>query len=128
MLKFSHHKNITRCKLETIEKAHQIVNFLEEKKAENILLLDIQELATFTDYFIICNGTSDRMLQSLSTSLREFAKKELDIIVNIEGESSAGWLVADLEDIVIHLFSPELRGYYKLEHLWSKGKVVLNLQ
>ena len=128
MLKFSHHKNITRCKLETIEKAHQIVNFLEEKKAENILLLDIQELATFTDFFIICNGTSDRMLQSLSTSLREFAKKELDIIVNIEGESSAGWLVADLEDIVIHLFSPELRGYYKLEQLWSKGKVVLNLQ
>lgn len=101
---------------------------MEEKKAENILLLDLQELATFTDYFIICNGTSDRMLQSLSTSLREFAKNELDIIVNIEGESRDGWLVADLEDIVIHLFSPELRNYYKLEQLWSKGKVILNLQ
>jgi len=52
----------------------------------------------------------------------------LDIIVNIEGESRDGWLVADLEDIVIHLFSPELRNYYKLEQLWSKGKVILNLQ
>lgn len=101
---------------------------MEEKKAENILLLDLKELTTFTDYFIICNGTSDRMLQSLSTSLREFAKKELNLFVNIEGESRDGWMVADLEDIVIHLFSPELRSYYKLEQLWSKGKVVINLQ
>jgi len=101
---------------------------LEEKKAENILLLDLQELTTFTDYFIICNGTSDRMLQSLSTALREFAKKELNLFVNIEGESRDGWMVADLEDIVIHLFSPELRSYYKLEQLWSKGRVVINLQ
>ncbi len=101
---------------------------MEEKKAENILLLDLQELTTFTDYFIICNGTSDRMLQSLSTALREFAKKELNLFVNIEGESRDGWMVADLEDIVIHLFSPELRSYYKLEQLWSKGRVVINLQ
>ena len=101
---------------------------MDEKKAENILLLDLQELTTFTDYFIICNGTSDRMLQSLSTALREFAKKELNLFVNIEGESRDGWMVADLEDIVIHLFSLELRSYYKLEQLWSKGRVVINLQ
>jgi ribosome-associated protein len=90
--------------------------------------LDIHEITTFTDYFIICNGTSDRMLQSLATSLREFAKKEFESLVNIEGESRDGWMVADLEDVVIHFFSPELRSYYKLEQLWAKGKVVLNLQ
>jgi ribosome-associated protein len=90
-------------------------------------LLDIHEITTFTDYFIICNGTSDRMLQALASSLREFVKKEFDHILNIEGESRDGWMVADLEDIVIHFFSPELRSYYKLEQLWSKGRVVLNL-
>ena len=90
--------------------------------------MDIHEVTTFTDYFIICNGTSDRMLQSLATALREFAKKELNLVFNIEGESRDGWLVADLEDIVIHIFSPELRSYYKLEQLWAKGKVILNLQ
>jgi ribosome-associated protein len=90
--------------------------------------LDIHEITTFTDYFIICNGTSDRMLQWLATSLREFAKKEFESLVNIEGESRDGWMVADLEDVVIHFFSPELRSYYKLEQLWAKGKVVLNLQ
>jgi len=91
-------------------------------------LLDIQELTTFTDYFILCNGTSDRMLQALSNSLREFVKQEYEINVQLEGESRDGWIVADLEDIVIHFFSPELRNYYKLEQLWSKGRVILNLQ
>lgn len=91
-------------------------------------MLDIQELTTFTDYFILCNGTSDRMLQALSNSLREFVKQEYEINVQLEGESRDGWIVADLEDIVIHFFSPELRNYYKLEQLWSKGRVILNLQ
>jgi len=104
------------------------VNFLEEKKAEKILLLDIRELTTFTDYFILCNGTSDRMLQALSNSLREFVKQEYEFNVQLEGESRDGWIVADLEDIVIHFFSPELRNYYKLEQLWSKGHIILNLQ
>jgi len=104
------------------------VNFLEEKKAEKILLLDIHELTTFTDYFILCNGTSDRMLQALSNSLREFVKQEYEFNVQLEGGSRDGWIVADLEDIVIHFFSPELRNYYKLEQLWSKGHIILNLQ
>lgn len=91
-------------------------------------MLDIQEITTFTDYFILCNGTSDRMLQALSNSLREFVKQEYEINVQLEGESRDGWIVADLEDIVIHFFSPELRNYYKLEQLWSKGRVILNLQ
>ena len=104
------------------------MNFLEEKKAEKILLLDIRELTTFTDYFILCNGTSDRMLQALSNSLREFVKQEYEFNVQLEGGSRDGWIVADLEDIVIHFFSPELRNYYKLEQLWSKGRVILNLQ
>ena len=91
-------------------------------------MLDIQELTTFTDYFILCNGTSDRMLQALSNSLREFVKQEYEINVQLEGQSRDGWIVADLEDIVIHFFSPELRNYYKLEQLWSKGRVILNLQ
>ncbi len=90
--------------------------------------MDITELATFTDYFIICNGTSDRMLQALSSSLREYVKKEFGNILQVEGESRDGWMVVDVDDIVVHFFSPELRNYYKLEKLWEKGKLVLSLQ
>lgn len=92
------------------------------------MLLDIHELTSFADYFIICNGTSDRMLQALSSSLREFVKKEFSKSLQIEGESRDGWMVADVDDIIVHFFSPDQRNYYKLEQLWGKGKLVLSLQ
>jgi ribosome-associated protein len=104
------------------------VDFLEEKKAEKILLLDIHEVCSFTDFFIICNGTSDRMLQALATSIREFGKKEFNLPILIEGDSRTGWMVADLEDIVVHIFSPDQRDYYKLEQLWDRGKRLVSLQ
>ena len=101
---------------------------LEEKKGENILLLDIHEISSFADFFILCNGTSDRMLQALGGAVRDFAKKEYAEYIDIEGESQDGWLVLDLGDVVLHLFSPDQRNHYKLEQLWEKGKRLLTLQ
>jgi ribosome-associated protein len=117
-----------RCKLEPLEKAHQIVNFLEEKIAENILLLDIHELTTFTDFFIICSGTSGRMLDAIGSQLRDYLKQEFGLFINLEGDSSAGWVLLDAEDVIIHIFSPQQRNYYKLEELWQKGKTLVHLQ
>jgi ribosome-associated protein len=117
-----------RCNLESLEKARKIINFLEDKIAEKILLLDIREMTTFTDFFIICNGTSDRMLQALASSVREYAKAEFSQPINIEGDSRTGWMVADLSDVVIHFFSPDQRDYYRLENLWDKGKKLITLQ
>lgn len=117
-----------RCNLESLEKAHLLVDVLEEKKAEKILLLDIHEITTIADYFIICNGTSDRMLQALSGAIRDFSKQELSIPITIEGDSRAGWMIADLRDVVIHFFAPDQRDYYKLEQLWNKGKRLVTLQ
>ena len=101
---------------------------LEDKKAEKLLLLDIQNISSFADYFIIANGTSDRMLQALAEAVVEFAKTQQGSSPSIEGESRDGWLVIDLGDIVVHLFSPDQRAYYKLEQLWERGKAVLSLQ
>jgi ribosome-associated protein len=101
---------------------------LEDKKAEKILLLDIHEISSFTDYFIICNGTSDRMLQALAETIRDFGKKELGQHIEIEGESRDGWQVVDLGDVIIHIFSPDQRAYYKLEQLWENGKRLLTVQ
>lgn len=82
----------------------------------------------FTDYFIICNGTSDRMLDGLSDAVLETAKNKCNLIGTPQGNASSGWLVIDLGDIVVHLFSPDQRAYYRLEQLWEKGKVLLRLQ
>ncbi len=90
--------------------------------------MDIHELTPLADYFIFCNGTSERMLQALATTLREFVKQEFGKAVQIEGESRDGWLVADVDDIIVHIFSPDRRNYYKLEQLWGKGRLVISLQ
>lgn len=104
------------------------MNHLEEKKGENLVLIDIKHLAVFADYFIICSGTSDRMLGALAESVSQFAKEKFQSSVHIEGEPREGWILLDIGDIIVHLFSPGQRSYYKLEDLWSQGKILLHLQ
>ncbi len=117
-----------RWTLNTLEVARSIVEALEDKKGENIVLLDIHETTDLADYFVICSGTSDRMLNSLSDVVRETVKQKFSIIPRGEGNPSDGWLVVDLGDIVVHLFSPDQRDYYRLEQLWERGKVLLRVQ
>jgi ribosome-associated protein len=91
-------------------------------------LIDITDLAVFADYFIIGSGTSDRMLHALANSVIEFIHAKFQWSVRTEGEPREGWILIDAGDIIIHLFSPEQRNYYKLEDLWSQGKILLHLQ
>lgn len=101
---------------------------MEEKKGEDILLLDIQNVASFADYFVVCSGTSDRMLDSLADAAVQEVKKKYQINGRVEGNPQQGWLVVDFIDVVLHLFSPEQRDYYTLEDLWAAGKVLVRLQ
>lgn len=111
-----------------MEAARKVIDHLEEKKGEDLVLIDIKNQAIFADYFIICSGTSDRMLHALANSVTDFIDTNYRWPVRIEGESREGWILIDAGDIIIHLFSPERRSYYKLEDLWSKGKILLHLQ
>ena len=104
------------------------MNALEDRKGENLLLLDIQDISTFTDYFILANGTSDRMLDALAKGVLEATKQDYKKKSRVDGKSQEGWLVMDYGDVVVHLFSPDMREYYDLEELWSDGKVLLKLQ
>jgi ribosome-associated protein len=90
--------------------------------------LDIKELVSFTDYFIICTATSNRMLNALADGIVEKTRIEHKRKGRIEGQADSGWLVVDYGDIVVHLFEEDLRHYYKLEELWEAGKVLLRLQ
>ena len=111
-----------------METARQLVNVLEDKKAEKILLLDIHEVAAFTDYFVICTGSSDRMLSALADAVSEAAHQLFQLPARIEGRPEDGWMLVDLGDTIVHLFSPDQRDYYHLEQLWDKGKILLKLQ
>jgi len=114
--------------LDALEISRTIVNALEEKKGEDILLMDIKGLATFTDYFIFCSGTSDRMLQALADAAVECVHKHYHLPARLEGQPQDGWLLVDFGDVIVHIFSPDRRNYYRLEELWGKGKILLRLQ
>lgn len=90
--------------------------------------MDLQNIATFTDYFVICTGTSDRMLDALADSVVNKVRETHKMKGPSEGQPSAGWVVVDFGSVMVHLFAPETRDFYKLEELWKDGKVLLRLQ
>jgi ribosome-associated protein len=114
--------------LNTLEIAHTIVTALEERKGEDILLLDINEISIIADYFVICSGTSPRMLDALLDSVVKDVKVTYKMLPRSEGSAQSGWVLVDYGSIVVHLFSPNRRDYYNLEDLWREGRVVLHLQ
>jgi ribosome-associated protein len=101
---------------------------LENKKGENIVLIDLQEIAIFADYFVICSGNTDRTIQALVDSAIDQVKKDFQINPRVEGQAEDGWMLVDFGDIILHIFSPRRRDYYRLEELWSNGKVLLHVQ
>ncbi|MEZ0395864.1 MAG: ribosome silencing factor [Anaerolineales bacterium] len=113
--------------LNTLDLTRTIIAALEDKKGEDILLLDVQEVTTFTDYFILCTGTSNRMLDALADGVLEKMQQHRKK-GRREGAAEAGWIVLDYGDIVVHLFDPHMRAYYRLEELWKEGKILLRLQ
>lgn len=90
--------------------------------------MDIKELTSFTDYFIICTATSNRMLNALADGVVEKTHVEYNKKGHIEGTPESGWIIVDYGDIVVHIFDADLRQYYKLEELWDEGKILLRLQ
>ena len=115
--------------LETLELARTLVTSLEDKKAENILLLDLRGHSVFTDYFVICTGTSDRQLDALVEAVSQAAKKKHRLKPpKIEGHAASGWVLVDFGSVIVHAFSPDRRKHYRLEELWHEGKVVLRMQ
>jgi len=92
------------------------------------LLIDIKEIASFTDYFVVCTGTSGRMLDALAKSAQEAGKGKTSKKGRIEGQAQDGWVVVDFGDVMVHLLSPEQRAYYDLEELWAEGKILVKVQ
>lgn len=115
--------------LEPIELARRIVYVIEDKLGEDIVLLDLSDVSLFTDFFVICNGTSERQVRALAEGVREVTKQEFGLLPHhVEGEPFSGWVLLDYLDVVVHIFSPELRAFYDLEGLWNEAKVLVRMQ
>jgi ribosome-associated protein len=89
-----------------------------EKKATDLVLLDLQKVASFTGYFLICSGTSNRQVQAISNAVEEALIKRGKRPLHIEGYSSAEWILLDYGDFIVHVFGHASRKFYDLERLW----------
>ena len=104
--------------------AIQVARAALEKKAENIIILDVEKRLIITDYFIICSGLNVIQVQSISESIQESLEKEGYRPVRVEGDGQSGWVLLDYLDVVVHVFSAEQRDYYQLERLWKDSSII----
>ena len=115
-------------RIPTLDLAYKIVDTLDEKKGEDILLLDLTQVCTFTDYFVICTGASERTLNALAEDVHTKMKSIIDPeLTHKEGDAPSGWILIDYGNIILHLFKKEVRGYYRLEELWRDGQILLRM-
>ena len=103
--------------------SHLIAKLCLEKKAEQVILMDLREITSITDYFVICSGDSDLQVKAICDHIREQLEQQDIRIWHIEGYQALNWVLMDLVDVVIHIFRPEVRDYYTLERLWGDAKI-----
>ena len=97
---------------------------LDDKKAQDIILLDVRGICTITDYFLIATGANAPHLKALAEAVEIGLKQQGVGCIHQSGTAESGWMVVDYFDVVLHLFTAEKRAYYALERLWADGKVV----
>jgi ribosome-associated protein len=109
--------------LSTLDPALQAaVEATRDKKALEIVVLDLRGLASFTDYFLICAGGSRRQIETIADEVEEKLRKEKRRPTHVEGYPRGDWILMDYVDFVVHIFTPASRAYYDLERLWGDAK------
>ena len=106
--------------LTSLDQARRIADLAQEKLARDVLILDMRPVCTYTDYFVVCTGNNPRQAKAIYDEVREGMKREGRLVPrHVHGERDANWILADYLDVVLHVFTPEARSYYRLEELWG---------
>lgn len=105
---------------QALNMAHVVCSALEEKKGEDIRVIDISQVSVMTDYFVIANGTNDSQVRALVENVDEKMEKEGFHLKQQEGKGGA-WVLMDYGDVIVHIFDKEGRSFYNLERIWSDG-------
>jgi ribosome-associated protein len=104
----------------SLELAHRIAALAAEKLATDIVILDMRDVVTYTDYFVICSGRTARQTQAIAEEMRETFKRDRIVPSNVDGERQGDWILLDYLDVVVHVFTPDARAFYRLESLWGE--------
>jgi ribosome-associated protein len=103
----------------TKERLILCINATLQKKAKEIVVLNLKDVSAFTDYMIICSGSSEREVQAIAGAIQQFLKKAEIMPLGTEGESNGQWILLDYNDVVISVFYEPVRTFYNLENLWD---------
>lgn len=107
--------------MRTDQLAEAICDLAADKKATDVVELDLRGVIDYTDYFVICSGTSDRQVKAISDAILAGLKAEHDVRPQrVDGLTQARWVLMDYLDVIVHIFVPEVREYYALERLWGE--------
>jgi ribosome-associated protein len=99
------------------------INGALQKKSKDVVVLNVKEISSFTDYLLICSGTTDRQVQAISAAIQQYLKKEGIRPLGIEGEANGQWILLDYDDVVISVFQESLRAFYAIEDLWNAPRM-----
>jgi ribosome-associated protein len=123
-------KNARAAKAERppLELARRIVELADDKKAADIILLDLTPLTTLADYFVICSGGSERQLDAIADGIVSALRDEKTKPYGREGTPASHWVLLDFGSVVVHIFTPPERDYYGLEKHWAEAKTILAVQ
>jgi ribosome-associated protein len=104
------------------EIATAVIEYAGDAKALDIVTLDLREYISYTDYFVIATGRSDRQVKAIHDRIAEGMKRERETLpIRVDGVSQAQWILMDYGDVVVHVFTPETREFYRLEQLWGEA-------
>ncbi|WLR56271.1 ribosome silencing factor [Mesobacillus subterraneus] len=99
------------------------VKAADDKRAEDIMVLNMKGISLIADYFVICHGNSDKQVQAIAREIREKAEEQGHNLKRMEGFDEARWVLIDIGDVVVHVFHKEERSYYNLERLWGDAPI-----
>ncbi len=107
------------------EKALSFAEAIHEKKGLHVRILDVRGIASFSDFFVIASGTSDRHTRALASAVLECAHALGASPIGVEGKELGRWILADLGDVIVHVFLEEIRSFYDLERLWGEAETMV---
>jgi ribosome-associated protein len=111
-----------------LDLARRIVELAEDKKAADIVLLDLADLTTLADAFVICSGGSERQIDAIADGVVEGLREEGVRPIGREGTPASHWVLVDFGSVIVHVFTPPERDYYGLEKHWQQAKVIVRVQ
>ena len=118
----------TETLLESEDLAQRIADVLSDHQAEDIVMMDIAKVSSFTDYFVVATANNPRQMNALIDSVAEDLRKDGVRALRTEGGPDSGWVLLDYGNAIVHLFAPDDRDYYNLEGLWAQGVSVVHIQ